>query len=161
MSAGVSEQVVVPTGEDMVALGRRLATLLRAGDLVVLDGPLGAGKTTLTRGIAEGLGVVGEVTSPTFVIARQHRAGNPGQGFGLVHVDAYRVDSGDDLDDLEVAEELDSSVLVVEWGLGKVESWPAPRLVVRIARDTTGEVEVRAVTVTADASRWPDLAGLQ
>ena len=91
----------IPTAQDMHALGLSLGKLLRAGDLVLLDGPLGAGKTTLTQGIAEGLGVRGPITSPTFVIARQHPslvAGPP-----LMHLDAYRITTWDELEDLGIA----------------------------------------------------------
>ncbi|WP_404810205.1 tRNA (adenosine(37)-N6)-threonylcarbamoyltransferase complex ATPase subunit type 1 TsaE [Microbacterium terricola] len=101
----------------MEDLGRRIGGMLRAGDMVVLTGPLGAGKTTLTRGIGEGLGVRGPVQSPTFVIARTHPSlvgGAP-----LVHVDAYRLGSAAELDDLDV--DLDGSVVVVEWGRGMVD----------------------------------------
>jgi len=102
---------------DMEALGRRMGGMLRAGDLVVLTGPLGAGKTTLTRGIGAGLGIRGPVQSPTFVIARTHPSlvgGAP-----LVHVDAYRLGTAAELDDLDV--DLDGSVVVVEWGRGMVD----------------------------------------
>lgn len=106
----------VPTPADMHALGIRMGRMLRAGELVVLTGPLGAGKTTLTRGIAEGLGVRGPVQSPTFVIARTHPSlvgGAP-----LVHVDAYRLGSPAELDDLDI--DYDGSIVVVEWGRGMV-----------------------------------------
>ncbi|MFV0373513.1 tRNA (adenosine(37)-N6)-threonylcarbamoyltransferase complex ATPase subunit type 1 TsaE [Microbacterium sp.] len=101
----------------MEALGRRLGAQLRAGDLVVLNGPLGAGKTTLTRGIASGLGVRGPVQSPTFVIARTHPSlmGGP----ALIHVDAYRLGSAVELDDLDL--DLDHAVTIVEWGRGMVD----------------------------------------
>jgi len=108
---------VVETPEAMEDLGRRIGGMLRPGDMVVLTGPLGAGKTTLTRGIGEGLGVRGPVQSPTFVIARTHPSlvgGAP-----LVHVDAYRLGSAAELDDLDV--DLDGSVVVVEWGRGMVD----------------------------------------
>lgn len=98
----------------MEALGERVGAALRPGDLLVLTGPLGAGKTTLTRGIAAGLGVRGPVQSPTFVIARTHPSlvgGAP-----LVHVDAYRLGSAAELDDLDI--DFDRSVVVVEWGRG-------------------------------------------
>ncbi len=104
-----------PSG--MEAFGERIGRMLRPGDLVVLTGPLGAGKTTLTRGIAAGLGVRGPVQSPTFVIARTHPSlvgGAP-----LVHVDAYRLGSAVELDDLDI--DLAGSVVVVEWGRGMVE----------------------------------------
>ena len=140
------------TVEDTRAFGRELAGTLRAGDLVVLSGPLGAGKTALTQGIGEGLGVSGRVTSPTFVIARVHRGPVP-----LVHVDAYRLrvsgsDSGDfDLDDLEIDEELDRAVVVVEWGEGVVERLADSHLDVRIERR---DDDVRVVTVTGVGPRW-------
>ncbi|MFT4229411.1 MAG: tRNA (adenosine(37)-N6)-threonylcarbamoyltransferase complex ATPase subunit type 1 TsaE [Microbacterium sp.] len=101
----------------MEAFGVQIGRMLRAGDLVVLTGPLGAGKTTLTRGIAAGLGVRGPVQSPTFVIARTHPSlvGGP----ALVHVDAYRLGSALELDDLDL--DLGGSVVVVEWGRGMVD----------------------------------------
>ena len=104
------------------ALGRRLAGLLRAGDLLVLTGPLGAGKTTLTRGLGAGLQVRGQVASPTFVLARTHPTAS---GVPLVHVDAYRLGGADELDDLDL--DYEGSVVVVEWGAGLLdgvaESW--------------------------------------
>ncbi len=107
----------IDSPEAMEEFGRELGRSLSAGDLVVLTGPLGAGKTTLTRGIADGLGVRGPVQSPTFVIARTHPslvAGAP-----LVHVDAYRLGSPAELDDLGL--DFDSSVSIVEWGRGMVD----------------------------------------
>ena len=138
----------------MGELGRRLAKLLRAGDLVMLTGELGAGKTTLTRGLGEGLGVRGAVTSPTFVIARVHPS--LGEGPPLVHVDAYRLGGGlDDMEDLDLDVSLPESVIVVEWGEGKVEELSDDRLSIVIHRavgDTTDEV--RHVAVTALGARW-------
>ena len=119
-------ETAVPTAADMHELGRRLAAVLRAGDLVVLSGPLGAGKTTLVQGIGDGLGVRGPVTSPTFVIARVHPA--LGGGPGLVHVDAYRLASVAEVDDLDLDASLDDCVTVVEWGEGLVEGLAADRL---------------------------------
>ncbi|WP_345714102.1 tRNA (adenosine(37)-N6)-threonylcarbamoyltransferase complex ATPase subunit type 1 TsaE [Kineococcus glutinatus] len=118
----------------MRALGRRLAGLLRAGDLVVLSGGLGAGKTTLVQGLADGLGVRGPVTSPTFVISRVHPSlvGGP----ALVHVDAYRVGGLGELDDLDLDTSLDEAVTVVEWGSGLVEDLAASRLEVELRRRT-------------------------
>jgi tRNA threonylcarbamoyladenosine biosynthesis protein TsaE len=149
----------------MVALGRSLAGLLRAGDLVVLTGDLGAGKTTLTRGIGAGLGVRGAVTSPTFVIARVHPA-PPGRP-PLVHVDAYRLSSLAEVDDLDLDAAQEESVTVVEWGEGLVEDLAEARLELVIRRphggsdrgaDGPGAVgdgdEQREVDWRAYGSRW-------
>ncbi|RKN46803.1 tRNA (adenosine(37)-N6)-threonylcarbamoyltransferase complex ATPase subunit type 1 TsaE [Streptomyces hoynatensis] len=161
-------------------LGRRLAALLAPGDLVLLTGELGAGKTTLTRGIGEGLGVRGAVTSPTFVIARVHPplAGGP----PLVHVDAYRLAGGlEEMEDLDLDVALPDSVVVVEWGEGRVEELSEDRLHVTIHRSTgTGgpsgeqagsgdargpvgengipEEDVRQVTVRGVGARWRGVA---
>ncbi|MCX5525989.1 tRNA (adenosine(37)-N6)-threonylcarbamoyltransferase complex ATPase subunit type 1 TsaE [Streptomyces bobili] len=147
-------ELTVTSPEQMRDLGRRLAALVRAGDLVMLSGELGAGKTTLTRGLGEGLGVRGAVTSPTFVIARVHPS--LGEGPPLVHVDAYRLGGGlDEMEDLDLDVSLPESVIVVEWGEGKVEELAEERLQVRIHRavgDTTDEV--RQVTVTGLGERW-------
>jgi tRNA threonylcarbamoyl adenosine modification protein YjeE len=107
----------VSSPEDMEALGEQMGRMLQAGDLLVLTGPLGAGKTTFTRGLAEGLGVRGPVQSPTFVIARTHPSLTGGAP--LVHVDAYRLGSAAELDDLDI--DFDASVVVVEWGRGMVD----------------------------------------
>lgn len=151
---GVTTEVTVTSPEQMQELGRRLAKLLRAGDLVMLNGELGAGKTTLTRGLGEGLGVRGAVTSPTFVIARVHPS--LGDGPPLVHADAYRLGGGlDEMEDLDLDVSLPESVVVVEWGEGKVEELTDDRLHVVIHRavgDTTDEV--RHVTVTGLGERW-------
>ncbi|MGW0999315.1 tRNA (adenosine(37)-N6)-threonylcarbamoyltransferase complex ATPase subunit type 1 TsaE [Streptomyces sp. NPDC002520] len=147
-------RLTVTSPEQMRELGRQLAKLLRAGDLVMLSGELGAGKTTLTRGLGEGLGVRGAVTSPTFVIARVHPS--LGDGPPLVHVDAYRLSGGlDEMEDLDLDVSLPDSVIVVEWGEGKVEELTEDRLQVVIHRavgDTSDEV--RHVTVTGLGQRW-------
>ncbi|MDX3383845.1 tRNA (adenosine(37)-N6)-threonylcarbamoyltransferase complex ATPase subunit type 1 TsaE [Streptomyces niveiscabiei] len=147
-------ELTVTSPEQMRDLGLRLASILRAGDLVMLDGELGAGKTTLTRGLGEGLGVRGAVTSPTFVIARVHPS--LGSGPPLVHVDAYRLGGGlDEMEDLDLDVSLPDSVIVVEWGEGKVEELTDDRLVVRIQRavgDTTDEV--RHVSLRGLGARW-------
>ncbi|MEV2256650.1 tRNA (adenosine(37)-N6)-threonylcarbamoyltransferase complex ATPase subunit type 1 TsaE [Streptomyces sp. NPDC050147] len=146
--------ITVTSPEQMGDLGRRLAKLLRPGDLVMLTGELGAGKTTLTRGLGEGLGVRGAVTSPTFVIARVHPSLSDGPP--LVHVDAYRLGGGlDEMEDLDLDVSLPESVIVVEWGDGKVEELSEDRLRVVIDRavgDTTDEV--REVTLTGVGPRW-------
>ncbi|WP_188114098.1 tRNA (adenosine(37)-N6)-threonylcarbamoyltransferase complex ATPase subunit type 1 TsaE, partial [Streptomyces apricus] len=152
--AGASVELTVTSPERMQELGRGLAGLLRAGDLVMLTGELGAGKTTLTRGLGEGLGVRGAVTSPTFVIARVHPS--LGDGPPLVHVDAYRLGGGlDEMEDLDLDVSLSDSVIVVEWGEGKVEELTDDRLHVLIHRaegDTTDEV--RRVTLRGVGERW-------
>ncbi|MFF9407404.1 tRNA (adenosine(37)-N6)-threonylcarbamoyltransferase complex ATPase subunit type 1 TsaE [Streptomyces anandii] len=158
----VSAEITVTSPEQMRELGRRLAKLLRAGDLVMLSGELGAGKTTLTRGLGESLGVRGAVTSPTFVIARVHPS--LGDGPPLVHVDAYRLSGGlDEMEDLDLDVSLPESVVVVEWGEGKVEELTDERLQVVIHR-AVGDThdEVRHVTVTGVGPRWAavDLAVL-
>jgi len=126
----------IATAHAMTALGERLARVLRAGDLVVLSGDLGAGKTTLTRGIGAGLGVRGEVTSPTFVIARVHPPlpGGGAAGLALVHVDAYRLGSFAEVDDLDLDASLEDAVTVVEWGEGLVEPLAQSRLEIKLIR---------------------------
>ncbi|MFF4231457.1 tRNA (adenosine(37)-N6)-threonylcarbamoyltransferase complex ATPase subunit type 1 TsaE [Streptomyces sp. NPDC001820] len=144
----------VESPEQMQELGRRLAKLLRPGDLVMLTGELGAGKTTLTRGLGEGLAVRGAVTSPTFVIARVHPSLTGGPA--LVHVDAYRLGGGlDEMEDLDLDVSLPESVVVVEWGVGKVEDLSDDRLHVLIHRmvgDT--DDDRREVTLTGFGPRW-------
>jgi tRNA threonylcarbamoyladenosine biosynthesis protein TsaE len=140
----------------MVELGGRLAALLRAGDVVLLDGPLGAGKTTLVRGIGAGLQVRGQVSSPTFVIARRHRpqAGGPQAGGpGLLHVDAYRV-AAEELDDLELDVDLADCVAVVEWGTGKADHWSRAPLVVRIGAPAPEPDAPRQVEIVGAGPRW-------
>ena len=143
-------EVVVPGAADMQRLGRRLAALLRPGDLVVLTGDLGAGKTTLVQGIGAGLGVRAPVLSPTFVIARVHRDGR----VPLVHVDAYRLGSDVEVDDLDLDAELEDSVTVVEWGEGLVERLAADRLEVRISRAAGDDDETRHVQLNGVGPRW-------
>jgi tRNA threonylcarbamoyladenosine biosynthesis protein TsaE len=125
------EELTVASADDMLALGRRLAAVLLPGDLVVLSGDLGAGKTTLVQGIGAGLGVRGPVTSPTFVIARVHPSLTGGPA--LVHADAYRLNSPAEVDDLDLDASLETSVTVVEWGGGLVEGLAPDRLDVSIA----------------------------
>lgn len=150
----VPGELVVPVPQQLRdlaatrALGARIAGSLRAGDLVVLSGPLGAGKTSLTQGIGEALGVRGAVTSPTFVLARVHRGPLP-----LVHVDAYRLrDSGSavDLDDLGLDDDLPYAVTVVEWGDGVVEQVSPDRLHVELERTEDG----RSARVRTTGPRW-------
>ena len=141
----------IATDGDMRALGRRLAALLRAGDLVILAGPLGAGKTTLVQGIGAGLGVRGPVTSPTFVIARVHPP-LAGGGPALVHADAYRLGSFGEVDDLDLDTDASSAVTVVEWGTGLAESLAEDRLEITIEPDQDGDV--RTVRINGHGARW-------
>jgi len=141
----------VATDEDMRDLGRRLAALLRAGDLVILAGPLGAGKTTLVQGIGAGLGVRGPVTSPTFVIARVHPA-LAGSGPALVHADAYRLGSIGEVDDLDLDTDAAGAVTVVEWGAGLAEGLAEDRLEISIQPDPDGDV--RTVSLKGHGARW-------
>lgn len=133
--------------------GRRLGTLLRAGDLLVLTGGLGAGKTTLTQGIADGLGVRGPVTSPTFVIARIHPSlvGGP----ALVHVDAYRLDGALELDDLDLDSDLDDAVTIIEWGAGLAEELSDARL--ELVIDVDQSTETRRISLRPHGSRFESL----
>lgn len=124
----------VPTSEHMRVAGEALGAHVRAGDVVLLDGGLGAGKTTFTQGIGRAMGVRGPVTSPTFVIARRHPPESG--GLSLVHVDAYRLASWRDLEDLDLGEELTSGVTVVEWGSGRAEPLSDSFLRVLIERPT-------------------------
>ncbi len=156
-------ETCVPTAARMRWLGARLAALLRPGDLVVLNGALGAGKTTLVQGIGDGLGVRGPVTSPTFVIARIHPALRGGPA--LVHVDAYRLSSPAEVDDLDLDADLDRSVTVVEWGGGLAEGLAPDWLEVTITRPGSGAPgaaaaapdpgdEPRALRLAGQGERW-------
>jgi tRNA threonylcarbamoyladenosine biosynthesis protein TsaE len=152
----VLAEIRVPTAAQMRGLGRRLAGLLRPGDLVVLTGALGAGKTTLVQGIGQGLGVRGPVTSPTFVIARVHPS--VGTGPALVHADAYRLGSRAEIDDLDLDTDLETSVTVVEWGEGLVEDLAQSHLEVTItvagANGPRGSDEARTVRLIGRGERW-------
>jgi tRNA threonylcarbamoyladenosine biosynthesis protein TsaE len=146
-----------PDAESMRALGAALASVLRAGDVVVLSGELGAGKTTLTQGLGAGLEVRGDVTSPTFVIARVHPP--LAAGPALVHVDAYRIGGVAELDDLDLDTSLDDAVTVVEWGEGVAEGLADDRLEVRIERAVAddaadAELDPRRVRVSPVGGRW-------
>jgi len=151
----------IRTPEDMAALGALLASQLRAGDLVTLNGELGAGKTTLTRGLGAALGVRGAVTSPTFVLARTHPRPD---GAPLVHVDAYRLSSAIELDDLDI--DFPASIVVVEWGEGLLDGITDEWLQLDIVRPVGGVVtddgvETRTVTVTGHGARWAELGWLE
>lgn len=158
--------VVTSSADQTRALGQALGRVLAAGDLVMLSGGLGAGKTTFTQGIAQGMGVSGRVQSPTFIVARVHanRAGGP----DLIHVDAYRIRDLDDLETLDLDSTLDESVTVVEWGRGKTEALSDERLEIEIGREHGGDIAYddetinlelmddgrRILTLTAHGKRW-------
>jgi tRNA threonylcarbamoyladenosine biosynthesis protein TsaE len=135
----------LPTADDTKALGAQLGGQLRAGDVVVLSGPLGAGKTVLAKGIADAMDVDGPVTSPTFVLARLHRARRPGAP-AMVHVDMYRLldhagtDLLGELDSLDLDTDLDDAVVVVEWGEGIVERLSERHLDIRLERAADTDV---------------------
>ncbi|MEU4608259.1 tRNA (adenosine(37)-N6)-threonylcarbamoyltransferase complex ATPase subunit type 1 TsaE [Kribbella sp. NPDC023972] len=145
-------ELTVPTAEDMRAIGEELAGQLRAGDVLVLSGDLGAGKTTFTQGLGAGLKVRGDITSPTFVISRVHPslAGGP----ALVHVDAYRLGGIAELDDLDLDASLDDAVTVVEWGHGLAESLAPDRLDIVITRGDDDTDETREIRITPVGPRW-------
>jgi len=156
-------ELSVERAADMRQFGELLGRLLHGGDLIMLNGPLGAGKTTLTQGIARGMGVRARVVSPTFVIAQVHHSA--GDGPDLVHVDAYRLNSLEELDALDLDASLEDSVTVVEWGEGKVEVLTPDRLVISITRAEGGDpLDVdtpRTVGIEASGPRSRDLlAGL-
>jgi tRNA threonylcarbamoyladenosine biosynthesis protein TsaE len=144
-------EVVTSSAEHTKEFGRRIAGVLAAGDLVLLTGELGAGKTTLAQGLGSGLEVVGPVTSPTFIISRVHRPADAGPA--LMHVDAYRLGRVAELDDLDLEASLDEAVTVVEWGEGLAEGLSSERLEISLTR-TSGDENVRTIRVTPIGARW-------
>lgn len=149
-------RLVLADTDQMLAFGTRLARLVRAGDLIVLTGDLGAGKTTLVKGLGAGLDVRGRISSPTFIIARTHAP--TGDGPALVHVDAYRLQGLAEVDDLDLDTAMEQAVTVVEWGAGLVEDLAADHLEVTIERDRGARGDVgeqpRQVTLSAYGPRW-------
>lgn len=143
-SKKASAKHTIETPQAMHDLGVQLGATFKPGDLVLLTGPLGAGKTTLTRGIGEALGAIGNVSSPTFVIARTHKL--EGQDHVLVHVDAYRLSSAAELDDLDI--DFENSITIVEWGKGYTDGITDRWIEIEIERDHTGESEVREVIIS-------------
>lgn len=143
-SKKASAKHTIESPQAMHDLGVQLGATFKPGDLVLLTGPLGAGKTTLTRGIGEALGAIGNVSSPTFVIARTHKL--EGQEHVLVHVDAYRLSSAAELDDLDI--DFENSITIVEWGKGYTDGITDRWIEIEIERDHTGESEVREVIIS-------------
>ncbi len=146
-----TRELTLPTLEHTMALGRALGAALQPGDLVILAGSLGAGKTALTKGIGAGMGVAGTITSPTFVLARVH----PGidGGVGLVHVDAYRLAGTVELDDLDLETDLTAAAVVIEWGEGVAEQLSDHRLVVHLERLPD---DTRQASLTAVGGTWAE-----
>lgn len=156
MSSKIYYQYVAQTADETKQLGSALARVLREGDLVVLNGGLGAGKTTFTQGLGAGLNVRGQVASPTFVIARLHEP--VADGPALVHVDAYRLESLDEVDALDLDTSLDEAITVVEWGEGMVEQLSQDRLDIEIRRPRGEERDLdddtRVITISGYGARW-------
>lgn len=150
-------ELALPT--DTERLGQAIGARLRAGDVVVLSGPLGAGKTVLARGIGAGLGVRGPVTSPTFVIAREHPPLPTGRGVPLVHVDAYRLSGLAELDDLDLDTDLVQAAMVVEWGEGLAERLADEYLLVRLHRRPADGAPADTATESTDDCRVAELTG--
>lgn len=133
--------ILIPTEDQMHEIGLRLGSLLIAGDVLSLNGPLGAGKTTLTRGIGEGVMAEGNVSSPTFLIARTHSTKS---GNAFHHIDAYRLSSAAELDDLDI--DYARSISVIEWGRGFAEGLSESLLEITIDRDL--ETDLRTMSIT-------------
>lgn len=147
--------ISIPTGSAMRDRGAHVARCCRPGDLLILSGDLGAGKTTFVQGMGTGLGVTEQVTSPTFVIARVYPTPS---GIDLVHVDAYRLGSALELDDLDLDSDLGEAITVVEWGEGKVEQLSEDRAVITITRSESDDDETRVMSVVGFGARWNDAA---
>lgn len=144
--------IAVPTADAMRDLGAAIGRACTGGDVLILSGDLGAGKTTFTQGLARGIGIEEPVTSPTFVIARVHP--HPRGGPDLVHVDAYRLGSSLELDDLDLDADLEHSVVVVEWGSGLAEGLADARIDLVLSRSDDADDETRVVGITPHGSRW-------
>lgn len=153
-----AQPLLLPTVSDTLALGERLGRRLQPGDLVILSGALGAGKTVLAKGIAVGMGVTGIVMSPTFVIARVHRPAHA-EGTPLVHVDAYRLAGALEFDDLDIDTDLTASAVVVEWGEGRAEQLADDHLLIRLERL---EDDARTAELIPTGEHWQRrVAGLR
>ena len=143
-------ELEIKTPEDMEQLGEALAAKLVAGDLLLLSGDLGAGKTTLTRGIGQGLGAIGTIQSPTFVLARTHKTT---AGPNLVHVDAYRLGSAVELDDLDI--DFEKSIVIIEWARDFLDDLYESWLLVEI--DRSSQDDRRTVKISGHGPRWQEV----
>ena len=142
----MSLNIITSNAEETKALGKKLGLLLKAGDCVLLDGELGAGKTTFTQGLASALKIRGDVTSPTFVIAREHKSLTDGPN--LVHVDAYRLSTLAEISHLDLVTDIEKAILVVEWGKGLVNDLVAEPIHIKIDQDNVDENK-REFTINA------------
>jgi len=147
----MSRKLEINSEVEMISLGKKLAASFVPGDLIVLDGPVGAGKTTLTKGIALGLEISDEVTSPTFVISRVHSSSSAKPD--LVHVDAYRLSSIAEVDSLDLESSMDDSVTVVEWGAGLIEGLTDESWLIKINRDVSDNESHRAIEIFPPKNR--------
>ena len=138
--------IITTNAEETKALGKKLGLLLKAGDCVLLDGELGAGKTTFTQGLASALKIKGDVTSPTFVIAREHKSLTDGPN--LVHVDAYRLSTLAEISHLDLVTDIEKAILVVEWGKGLVNDLVTEPIHIKIDHDNIDENK-REFTISA------------
>ena len=153
--AAASLVIEIATEDQMHEFGVRLGSLLVAGDLLSLNGPLGAGKTTLTRGIGEGVQAQGNVSSPTFLIARTHQTGS---GVDFHHIDAYRLSNPAELDDLDI--DFARSISVIEWGSGYAEGLVDSMLEIQIERDLETDLRTLSISGTGRFSDPADLLGV-
>lgn len=151
---GTSAHLTAATPDELRDIAERIAQACAGGDVIVLTGDLGAGKTTFTQGLARGLGIEESVTSPTFVISRVHP--HPGSGLALVHVDAYRLGSSAELEDLDLEADLHRAVVAVEWGRGLAEDLSPEGLDIVIGRSDDESDEERIVSITARGGHWVD-----
>ena len=138
--------IITSNAAETKALGKKLGTLLKAGDCVLLAGELGAGKTTFTQGLASALKIKGDVTSPTFVIAREHKS--LADGPNLVHVDAYRLNTLAEISQLDLVTDIETAILVVEWGKGLVNDLVAEPIQITIDHNVDDENK-REFTINA------------
>ncbi|MGI8416722.1 MAG: tRNA (adenosine(37)-N6)-threonylcarbamoyltransferase complex ATPase subunit type 1 TsaE [Nakamurella sp.] len=151
MTGRLRAQLELPEPENTLALGAAVGRRLLAGDLVLLSGDLGAGKTALTKGIAVGMGISDTITSPTFVLARVHYGSLDGRPTTLVHVDAYRLGGALELDDLDLDTDLERAVVVIEWGEGIAGALAPDPLHINLIRH---QDDSRTATLTAAGDRW-------
>lgn len=148
-------ELLIRTPDEMLALGERLAKVLRAGDLVTLEGPLGSGKTQLARGVLRGLGFEGEVPSPTFSIVQDY--GPPQTSLPVAHSDLYRVEDADEIPALALDEYLEDGVVIVEWPALLPAHWRKSALNLSITVNEKQERILTAAFGEAWEGRWPPI----